>query len=225
MTGDREMFTASLQYAISQHARAARTLLATSGDTLALEHVRWTGADDTPAFEIDILGLTEVDADGRIVTRIFFDPDDRRAAAAEMFERWARSEAARGIPASLFEVLRAVNAHDLERIRATFGDDFALHDHRRTGLGRLEKEDYLLSLAALFEQAPDVSVETLYHVAVEKHGVLVVARNFGTLRDGGDFESVYVRIMLWRGDRVVRVEMFEPEDLDAARARFEELRG
>jgi len=34
-----------------------------------------------------------------------------------------------------------------------------------------------------------------------------------------------VRIMLYRGDRLVGVEMFEPEDLDRARARFEELRG
>jgi hypothetical protein len=31
--------------------------------------------------------------------------------------------------------------------------------------------------------------------------------------------------MLYRGDRLVGVEMFEPEDLDRARARFEELRG
>jgi hypothetical protein len=31
--------------------------------------------------------------------------------------------------------------------------------------------------------------------------------------------------MLHRGERLAAVEMFELEDLDAARARFEELRG
>jgi hypothetical protein len=30
--------------------------------------------------------------------------------------------------------------------------------------------------------------------------------------------------MLFQGDRFVGAEMFEPEDLDVARARFEELR-
>jgi hypothetical protein len=30
--------------------------------------------------------------------------------------------------------------------------------------------------------------------------------------------------MLYRGDRAVGAELFEPEDLDVARARFEELR-
>ena len=140
-----------------------------------------------------------------------------------MLERYARSDAARCIPAALLEGLRAVNAHDLDGIRGMLRDDFVLHDHRRTGLGRLEREDYLASLAALFEQAPDVSVETLYEVAVEKQGILLVARNFGTLREGGEFESVYVRIMRHRDDRLVGVEMFEPEDLDVARARFEAL--
>ena len=53
----------------------------------------------------------------------------------------------------------------------------------------------------------------------------MVARNFGTLREGGEFESPYVRIMLHRGERLAAVEMFELEDLDAARARFGELRG
>jgi hypothetical protein len=32
------------------------------------------------------------------------------------------------------------------------------------------------------------------------------------------------RIGLWRADRIVAVEQFEIEDLELARARFEELR-
>jgi hypothetical protein len=67
-------------------------------------------------------------------------------------------------------------------------------------------------------------VESLHHIAVEPHGMLEVVRNFGTLRDGGEFESVYVRITQHRGDRLAAIEMFEPEHLDLARARFEKLR-
>jgi ketosteroid isomerase-like protein len=117
-----------------------------------------------------------------------------------------------------------LNARDIERVRAVLPDDFILNDHRHAGLGRLDREDYLASLAALFEQAPDVITETLYHVAVEQHGILVVAHHFGTLQAGGEFEQVYVRMALFRGGQVAAVEMFEPEDLGRARARFEELR-
>jgi hypothetical protein len=47
---------------------------------------------------------------------------------------------------------------------------------------------------------------------------------FGTLADGGEFELVYVWLDSFQGDRVVGMELFEPEHLDVAPARFEELR-
>ena len=122
----------------------------------------------------------EVDAEGRVVASIVFDPDDRRAASAELLARDPRSDA----------VERAMSDHDLDRLRAALPDDFVLNDHRRTGLGQLGSDDYIASLAALFEQAPDVIIEPLYTVAVEEHGNLAVVRMFGTLADGGEFESV-----------------------------------
>ena len=89
--------------------------------------------------------------------------------------------------------------------------------YRRTGLGRLNVEEYLASLAALFEEAPDVTAETLYIVAVEEHGLLLVAAKSAPC-GRRPFESVYVRLGLIRGDRFVRGECFEVEDLDV-RAR------
>lgn len=41
---------------------------------------------------------------------------------------------------------------------------------------------------------------------------------------GGDVEVSYVRLVLFQDDRIVRLELFEPEDLDAARTRFAALR-
>jgi len=58
---------------------------------------------------------------------------------------------------------------------------------------------------------------------VAKHGWLSVGGTVGTLTDGGEFESLFARLMLFQGDRFVGAEMFELEDLDVARARFEEL--
>jgi hypothetical protein len=204
-----------------QRGRAKRTLLATAGDRLALQHVRWTGTagGDAGAYEIELLEVWEVDAEGRVLATVGFDPDDRRAASTELLDRHAR---AMGLPVEAFH---AVNDHDLERFRATLTDDFVFHDHRRTGVGRLDGPDaYVASIRPLFEEAPDFFTDNLYIVAQEQHGSLAVARTFGTLRTGGEFESVFVRMMLSRGDRIAALEQFELEELDVARARFEALR-
>jgi hypothetical protein len=223
-SGDLETWLASTQYIFSQGTRAARTLLATSGDRLALHRDRWTGPGDQ-SFEIETLSLTEVDAEGRIVARILFDPDDRRAAARENRERVARSDVARQTPAAFWEYARAVFDRDLVLCRAALPDDFVFHDHRRTGIGRVERaDDYVPWFATLFEQSSDALYETLYTVARASHGWLSVMRLFGTLAEGGPFESVYVNLVQFEGDRFVGTELFELEDLDVARARFEELR-
>jgi ketosteroid isomerase-like protein len=143
----------------------------------------------------------------------------------ELADRYARSDAARGAPEAFFEFRRGLIAHDVDRIRAALPDDFVFHDHRRTGLGRIESADeYMASLVALFEQSPDAIIEPMYEVATAKHGALMIAHTLGTLAEGGAFESVFVNLALSHGDRLVAVELFELEDLDVARARFEELR-
>jgi len=118
-----------------------------------------------------------------------------------------------------------VQAHDLAAARAALPDDFYMHDHRRTGVGPLGSADeFVASLAAAFEQSGDVTFETLWHVAIAEHGMLSVGRTFGTLRDGGEWESVLLRLTRHEGDRLIGMELFELEDLDRARARFQELR-
>jgi len=64
----------------------------------------------------------------------------------------------------------------------------------------------------------------MYDLATTEHGALAVGHTFGTLPEGGAFEFFPVTLALFQGDRFVGGELFELEDLDAARARFEELR-
>ena len=47
---------------------------------------------------------------------------------------------------------------------------------------------------------------------------------FGTLAEGGEFETVFVRLALWQRTHVVETDLFEVEDLDLALARFAALR-
>ncbi len=224
MTGDRAMAIANARVIMqSGRVRLERTLLATAGDRLALERWSWGGGKAGADFAVDSLAVTEVDANGLFVACISFDPDDRAAASAELFERWVRS-GAEGLPPETIELARAFNAHDLERMRALLPAEFYLDDRRRTGVGRIEGVDaYLASLAALWELSGDLRSDALYTVASADHGRLMVARWFGTNAEGGDFEAVFVTLGLLRDGRPVGIEIFELDDLEAATARFEEL--
>jgi len=163
-------------------------------------------------------------AEGRIVASVSFDTDDRRAASLELLDRYARSETSCWAPRASFELRRGIIEHDLERIRAALPDDFVFHDHRRTGGGLIETAaEYVAWFAALFELSPDAIPETIYEIATAPHSVLAVGHNIGTLKEGGPFESVFVQLVRFSDGRLVGAELFEIEDLDVARARFEEL--
>jgi class 3 adenylate cyclase len=233
VTGDREMLLWNVRLLGSSRPRISHTVLATAGDRLKLSRVSFAGiardekvaAFEGVAFEVEFLELVEVDGDGRLVTVVAFDPDDRRAASAEMVERRARSDAADRLPPAAIEVLRGIRDHDLARCRAALPDAYVHDDHRRTGAGRLEGADaYIAWLATLFQHSPDAIYEPLYDIAVGSHGALLVAHIFGTLAGGGEFELAFVNLVRIEADRLVGVEVFEVDDLDLARARFEELR-
>ena len=224
-TGGRELLITSTRYIGSRGTRAAATVLATAGDRLALSHVRWTGPDGGLAFEIETLEVLEVDTEGRVVAVIVFDVDDRRAASLELFERFVRHDPHHAYRRRGVELVRALRDHDLGRARAALPDDHFFHDHRRTGAGRIESADaYIDWVRALFDLSPDAVIETLYHIAAVPNADLAVGRTFGTSKVGGAFESFFVRIMLFREDEFIGSELFELEDLEVARARFESLR-
>ncbi len=224
-TGDRELLITSTRYIGSRGTRAAATVLATAGDRLALTHVRWTGPDGGPAFEIETLEVLEVDTEGRVVAVIVFDVDDRRAASLELFERFVRHDPHHAHRTRGVELVRALRDHDLARARAALPDDYFFHDHRCTGAGRIEGADaYIDWVRALFDLSPDAVIETLYHIAAVPNADLAVGRTFGTSKAGGVFESFFVRLMLFGGDQFIGSELFEVEDLEVARARFEALR-
>jgi hypothetical protein len=222
LSGDRELMIASARERARTGARPETQLMGTAGDRLALQRIVWRTGETSAGSEIEVLELDEVDRAGRFVRVLMFDPDDRAAASAELFERWAAS-GDHGLAPAALDGVRAWNAHDLERLRALVPADFYLDDRRRTGVGRLDGVDvYLGSLAAVWELSRDLRIETLHIIANEPHGTLYVCRWFGTNAEGGEFDAVYVCLALRRGDRAVGLEIFELEDFDAAQARFEE---
>ena len=213
LSGGLDLLMSTMRFGMQAGAHHTRTLLATAGESLSLERNLGSGSRPTE-FEVEALLVREVDAEGRVVRGVVFDPDDRPAASRELFERWARAS---GVDPAVIERRRAVLYRDLEGLRA-LPAGFFLHDHRRAGAGRLEGDAHVAWLAALFEEFPDALIEPLYFLAVEPHGTLAVAHTFGTNRSGGAFESVYVQVF------TSSAELFDLDDLDRARARLEELR-
>jgi ketosteroid isomerase-like protein len=217
LRGDRELLLANDRLLAASSPRSSITVLATAGERLALQHVAMAGTYEGTDFEQDFLQIVEIDDDDRLVAAIAFDPEDRRAASRELLERSARIDGSR---APSLEARCAIFDHDLERVRALLPSGFVYHDHRRIGAGRIEHaDDYVAWLAGLFEHSADAIIEPLYVVASEAHGTLSVGHTFGTWSDGGAFESVYCQVVGPLG-----LELFELEDLELARARFEALR-
>ncbi len=203
-----------------------RTLFATAGDRVCLERVLFAGGPAEGRVEIEYLWLAEVDESGRLVAGVMFDVDDWRAANREAAARWlARDVAAAALLGPVLETFDGWNDHDRARVRASVADDLVSHDRRLAGVGRLEGADaYMDSLAVLWEMAPDIQIEMRSALALERHGVVGVARNFGTLPEGGAFEIYGIIVATLERGLVTRLELFEIEQLDAALARFAELR-
>ncbi|HSQ00277.1 MAG TPA: AAA family ATPase, partial [Candidatus Dormibacteraeota bacterium] len=83
MSGDVEFWIRSMQAVREVDVSPTFELLATLGDRIAVERALWRGTSEGGPIEVDYLAVTQVDAAGRLVASINFDPDDRDAALAE----------------------------------------------------------------------------------------------------------------------------------------------
>lgn len=91
-------------------------------------------------------------------------------------------------------------------------------------MGRVVGADaYIDALAALYELIPDVRMDALYIVAAERHGRVTVNRTWGHNTEGGEVESLLVGLVHQTGEKLARIELFEPEHLDYALARLAEI--
>jgi len=225
--GDRELMIASLRERAVSGSRVERQVLAAAGERVSVTRMLWSGGPADGRFEIEYLGVTEVDESGRLTATILFGADDERAALREAWARWAAIEPEVAATVALVADLGdAWSARDRVRIRTLCAEALAYDDRRRTGIGRLDGGDaFVASLDALWQLAPATEVEFgRSWPACARHGGITVVRRFGTLPDGGPFESEYLELFVHAHGRATHLELFELEDLDRALARFAELR-
>jgi class 3 adenylate cyclase len=198
------------------------TTIATRGAHLALMRLRFSAGDHGPeAFLLEADGVLEINADRRIVAVVFFDADDTGAAFEELDRRYLTGEAAAHARTWSF-VTSAYAAFNRRKVPATTPNCVYI-DHRR--LVRIEDGGLGASLRALWEQLTPqarIYIESVHRLS--DLGAVVTHTAHATSREGFDAEWREINLLTAEGDLVNRCELFDETDLDAALARFEDLR-
>jgi hypothetical protein len=198
-------------------------VLATRGERLMLGRALWRGAaGDVGPSEVDWLLIIEVDERGDHHAIVAFNPSDLDAAYRELEARYEAGEAAEHRPV-FSEYQRAVAARDWDALAAFYGPSFVEQDHRAVAvLGTARGAEVWTQHRALVELAPDTQVR-FDHIRHGARGFLIQGTWHGS-RDGGRYEITFV-IVVELDDRGTpkRNDIYDPEQLDQAFARFEAM--
>jgi hypothetical protein len=198
----------------------APTVVATRGERLVLNRecfsIREQASETVVA---EVLGIVEIDADERIVTRFALDLDDFDTAVAELDARYVAGEAAPY--ARTWSVIAGIQAAVNRRELPATTPDPAYIDHRP--LVSIEGVDLAASIRALFDifSAYRVYVEEVHRL--DELGAVYTQVHRGTSHDGVDAEWRMIELQTVEGDLLSHVEVFDEEDLDAALVCFDEL--
>jgi hypothetical protein len=104
------------------------------------------------------------------------------------------------------------------------GPNLVLDDHRLFGWGTLSRGEYLAMMRALVDLAPDVMARYDHVLALDDRGTFFIGRWLGS-REGGAFEIPFVGVsVLGPNGHIQRVDIYNFDQLDEARAQFERLR-
>jgi ketosteroid isomerase-like protein len=203
------------------------TPIATRGERLALSRGVFAGDADVGGgpLAIDYLTLDEVDADGLSMSVVLFDSEDLDAAYAELDARYAAGEGAvlESESMAFLKVITAFNDRDWDTVIAlTSTTGSGPTDHRLLGWGTTLKEEgaWLRAQQALLELSPDARYR-IDHIRISGHTLLVHMTQHGA-HEGGAFETPLVGIFQGGATNALS-DVYAPEQIDEAFARFEEL--
>ena len=199
---------------------ATRTYLATRGERLDLMRLRFSlPVQGDEAFVTEMLGVGEINAEGRIVAAIAFDPEEFDAAFAELDARYLAGEAAAHSHtwSVITQAYTALNHRKLPPAKA----DWVNVDHRQ-GIA-FAPGDMTAYIRAGMDLAPDtrIYIETVHRL--NSLGAVITQVLTGTSHDGFDAEWREIGILTFEGDLISRSELYDEADLDVALARFDEL--
>ncbi|MEY2433000.1 MAG: hypothetical protein QOC92_2725, partial [Acidimicrobiaceae bacterium] len=195
----------------------ASTIIATRGGRLFLTLLR-ASSRDPEAIQADALQVVEINADDRMAAVVVFDPEDIDAAFAELDAWYLSGEAA---PHARIWQLAVDTLDELNRHQpGPLIRGFTYTDHRRVPFAQ---GDFGRAIEDLWVLVPDASYRVTAVHALEGHGGVVSLVIDGTDTHGNEMQWARALVMsVTRGE--IRQDIYEEDDLDAAIARFEELR-
>jgi class 3 adenylate cyclase len=221
MRQGRDMHIADMRAAADVGAeRVTPRVIATRGEHLALSRIRAYNRNiSSDEIGVEMLGITELDADNRIAAMVSIDPDDIDAAIAELDARYLAGEAAPHT--RTWSVIARGYAMLNRRELPPTTPDLVSIDHRR-GATAFAPGDLTAYVQAIFDM-PDIGtyVEAVHQLT--DLGAVVTHAGTATSQDGFDAEWRMIIVATVEGDLINRSEFFDEEDIDAALARFEEL--
>ncbi|MDM3894453.1 BTAD domain-containing putative transcriptional regulator [Mycobacterium intracellulare] len=201
-------------------AQVSLTVIATRGKRLSLARVRSFNPDSRrEGFAVELLGIAEIDTDGRIAAHVFFDADDIDAAFEELDARYLAGEAA--AYAHTWSVTSRANAKfNRHELPATTPDPVYI-DHR--SLVSIEGVDLATSVGALWDLTSDTSayIEAVHQLTED--GTVTTQVLKMTSQDGFDAELRLTYVIVVEGNLLSRVEVFEGSDLEVALAHFDQV--
>ena len=193
-------------------------VIATRGGHLILLGVQASGRDQrSGAVLSEVLGIVETNSDDRVAAYVSFDANDIDAALQELDARYLAGEAAPYAPVWQLgmDTIGELNRHEPGPMLGRF----AYADHRRVPFA--SGEEFGRGVEELWTLVPDARYWTKAVHALDAHGCVVTLVIEGTDTHGSELQ--WGRIILF-GSEEPRVEVYEEDDVDAALARFEELR-
>lgn len=192
--------------------------IAVRGSRLALMRQRYRdSATDDGQIVVEILTVTEMCDNTVVHDTVDFDADGLTSAMEELEYRYVAGEAA---PYSrtwtaIAEAFAAFNRREIPSPTP------AWVDHRVTAA--IEAGDLTANLGAAWDFAPDVLVRIPRVHRLNERGAVVDQVVKGSFREGFSFEYREIAVVTVDGNRPDRFEMFDPEDLEEALTRFDEL--
>ena len=201
--------------------KATSSVIAIRGEQLTVMRAVFSGRGQrTEAFLTEVLVVFEINADEQIVAVISFDANDFDAAFTELDARYLAGEAARY--SDIWSVIaRGHAAVNRQELPPTSPDCVSIDHRRGTAFAPGELIEYFRAGWDL-EQHIRTYVETV-HLLTDL-GAVCTHVGHGISRDGFDAEWRGVDLLTVESNLVNRCEVFDEADLDAALARFEELR-
>jgi SnoaL-like domain len=175
--------------------------------------------------QTDSLLVVELNEHGDRVAAVRFGPGDRAAAHAELDARYAAGEATAhpAMWAALWDVRRALAAHDWDRLARLVSASLVAEDHRPLGWGVSQSaEQYAAAIRPLTELRSDVVLRLDHHLLRDR-AALFVASWTGSGPDGAFEIPVMIVFHLGRDNRIDRVDHYNVEQIRAARAKLDEL--